>query len=179
MSSHVIIKNSAVIDGALATNREQDQLDALEQGFKGVINFEQVRVEDIITLTARLAQVLAAEADFLEKMQVGKIADLQKEKIMLTNALALIKKQLPQDESFLSTLEAEQVQSLKEVITVFNVILEENYTRLNTARMVNQRVVEAVTEVVREHTQQDAYDDKGKMNSAASESMPISLNKKI
>lgn len=159
--------------------REQETMDAVKKGFEGVIDFQQVRAEDIITLTARLAQVLAEEADYLEKMQVSKIAALQKEKVMLTNALALIKKQLPKERAFMDSIDPQEAESLREVIMVFNEILEENYQRLNMARLVNQRVVEAITDVVKEQTRQDAYDGKGQVGNAATESVSISLNEKI
>lgn len=176
MSKDVLIEKSPL---TIDEQKEKETMEALEEGFKGVIDFHQVRAEDVITLTARLAQVLAEEADYLEKMQVSKIAALQKEKVMLTNALSLVKKQLPKDGSFMKSLEAEQAESLREVIVVFNEILEENYNRLNMARQVNQRVVEAITDVVKEQNMQDAYDGKGKAGGAHGDSVPISLDKKI
>ena len=159
--------------------KEQETIEAVKQGFDGMIDFHQVRAEDILTLTARLAQVLAEEADHLEKMQVHKIAPLQKEKILLSNALALIKKQLPKDGSFMDQLEPEEAENLRDVITVFNEVLEENYSKLSMARAVNQRVVEAITEAVQETSSQDAYDDSGSTGGQGGQSMPLSLDKHI
>jgi hypothetical protein len=144
-----------------------------------VIEYQTLHAEDIISLTARLAQVLAQEADYLEQMQVEKIAPLQEEKVLLTNALALIRKQLPEDGSFLASLDADEAARLREVITVFQAICEENYNRLNMARMVNQRIVEAVTEVVRDKTHPEAYDGKGNAGHGAQEGTALSLDKRI
>jgi hypothetical protein len=117
MSKDVLIEKAPL---NIDEQREKETIEAVKEGFDGVIDFHQVRAEDIITLTARLAQVLAEEADHLEKMQVSKIAPLQKEKILLSNALALIKKQLPNDGSFMDMLEPEEAESLRDVIAVFN-----------------------------------------------------------
>ncbi len=176
MSKDVLIKKAPLSSDE---QREKETIEAVKEGFDGVIDFHQVRAEDIITLTARLAQVLAEEADYLEKMQVSKIAPLQKEKILLSNALALIKKQLPKDGSFMDMLEPEEAESLRDVITVFNEVLEESYTKLSMARAVNQRVVEAITEAVKETAGQDAYDGSGNAGAHGSDAMPLSLDKRI
>lgn len=176
MSKDVLIKKAPLSSDE---QREKETIEAVKEGFDGVIDFHQVRAEDIITLTARLAQVLAEEADHLEKMQVSKIAPLQKEKILLSNALALIKKQLPKDGSFMDHLDPQEAESLRDVITVFNEVLEESYTKLSMARAVNQRVVEAITEAVKETSGQDAYDGSGNAGAHGSDSMPLSLDKRI
>jgi hypothetical protein len=102
--------------------KEAETIAAVQQGFKGVVDFHRVRAEDIVMLTARLAQLLAEEADHLEQMQVTKIAALQKEKMLLTNALELIKKKLPKDGSFQAALTQEERDDLQNVVTVFNEI---------------------------------------------------------
>jgi hypothetical protein len=43
--------------------------------------------------------------------------------------------------------------------------------RLNMARLVNQRIVEAVTEAVKEQSGQEAYDEKG--NAAGAHKGPM------
>lgn len=154
-------------------------IDALHKELDGAVDFHQLRVEDIIHLSARLAQVLAQEADLLERMQVGKIAGLQKEKTMLTNALELTKKQVAKRPEILEDIDEETRENLREIVTVFNQVLEENYRRLNTARLVNQRIVQAITEVVSEQASRDGYDQKGHGGRAGADAVCVTLDEKI
>jgi predicted nucleotidyltransferase len=43
----------------------------------------ELKIQDVITLTARLAQLLAEEVDLLGEMKVQKIEALQKEKLFM------------------------------------------------------------------------------------------------
>jgi hypothetical protein len=58
-------------------------------------------------------------------------------------------------------------------------VLEESYTKLSMARAVNQRVVEAITEAVKETAGQDAYDGSGNAGVSGNDSVPLSLDKRI
>lgn len=135
-------------------------------------------VNDIIALTARLAQVLAQEADLLQEMKVSKIADLQKEKLVLTAALEVQKRQFDKDPSLMDGVTQEEKEDLKAVVGIFNTILEENHRRLLMAKEVNQRVVEAITEVVTETSNQGVYNDKGTADGSG-HALSVTLNKTI
>ena len=52
-----------------------------KSGNKEVIDF---KAQDVVMLTARLAQLLAEEVDLLTEMKVKQIDSLQKEKISVT-----------------------------------------------------------------------------------------------
>jgi len=134
---------------------------------------------ELIMLTARLAQVLAREADLLAEMKISRITELQDEKIRLTNALESIKKQLNKEPELLDEISDEQREDLYQVITLFDEILNENYTRLNTARLVNQKIIEAISEVVCESAKNDMYDHKGTANTHAAESISLTLNQRV
>ena len=136
-------------------------------------------VNDIIALTARLAQVLAQEADLLQEMKVSKIADLQKEKLVLTAALEMQKKQLDKNPELIQGATEEEREDLRSVIGIFDTILAENHRRLLMAKEVNQRIVEAITDVVTEVSNQGVYNDKGAPDMVGRDALSVTLNKTI
>lgn len=144
-----------------------------------VLDAEQTRAADLIVLTARLAQLLAEEADLLESMKISKITDLQNEKTMLTNALEAMKKHISKHPEIMDELSAQERDDLESVVKIFNEILEENYHRLTMARAVNQRVVQAITEVVQEATKGDVYDRTGITGKPTVDSVSVTLNEKV
>lgn len=164
---------------ANAYEEEMKTINATAQEMPAGIDLERVKVGDVIALTARLAQILAEEADHLESMKISKVADLQHEKIMLTNALDVIKKQVAKHPQLLAEMDEQDREDLTQVITVFHQILEENYKRLNMARAVNQRIVEAITDVVRDQSLKDSYDHKGQSQKPVTQSLSVTLNEKI
>ena len=126
-----------------------------------VIDVTRIRIPDVITITARLAQLLAEEADLLESMKISKIADLQNEKKILVDALDAMKTQIRRQPVLLEEISDDERDDLFEVVSVFNQILEENYRRLTMARAVNAEVVQVITEAVQEASRKDIYDRKG------------------
>lgn len=139
----------------------------------------KIKVQDVITLTARLAQLLAEEVDLLTDMKVSRIEALQQEKIFLTNALEAQRKLLDRNPHLVETIPSQDKQDLKEVIEVFNNILEENHRKLLIAREVNHKIVQAITSVVKESTLSRVYDGKGVTGTAPFETLSVTLNKHI
>lgn len=143
------------------------------------VDVSSIDVNDIIAVSARLAHILAQEADLLEDMKVSKIAGLQEEKRLLTNALEAMKKQVAKDRSIVEDITQEERENLVNVVTVFNEILDENYRRLAMARAVNHKIVQAITEVAQESTKNDLYDRKGESNKTGMESVSVTLNEHV
>ena len=135
-------------------------------------------VNNIIAQTARLAQVLAEEADQLEAMNIKKVGYLQKEKLLLTGALEREKKLLDRYPASLTSMTEEDKQDLRSVMEIFNVILAENYRRLLVAREVNGRVVDAISDAVNEATANSVYDKKAKPDHVARENLSVTLDEK-
>jgi hypothetical protein len=139
----------------------------------------EIKIRDVITLTARLAQLLAEEVDLLSAMKVSKIAALQKEKIFLTNAIEAHRKMLVKHPGFSETIPSQDKHDLKEVMGVFKDILEENHRKLLLAKEVNHKIVQAITDVVKEKTQSKVYSASGVTGAAAFESVSVTLNETI
>jgi flagellar biosynthesis/type III secretory pathway chaperone len=138
-----------------------------------------VKVQDVITLTARLAQLLAEEVDLLSEMKVSKIEALQQEKLFLVSALDAQRKLIDRHPHLLDTIPSQDKKDLQEVVEVFNTILEENHRKLLLAKEVNHRIVQAITAVVKESTQSKVYDGKGYTGAAAFETVSVTLNKTV
>lgn len=118
-------------------------------------------VPDLIALTARLAQVLAQETDLLDEMKVSQIEGLQKDKIALVNALEQQKRIIERHPELLDEINADDWDDLQQVVAIFSEVQEENYRKLMIARAVNQKMVEAIRDVVTEQQKQFVYDENG------------------
>lgn len=139
----------------------------------------KLRIQDVITLTARLAQLLAEEVDLLGGMKVSQIEALQQEKLFLVSALEAQRKLVDRNPSLLETIPSQDKKDLEEVVEVFNNILEENHRKLLMAREVNHKIVEAITAVVKENSQTKAYGLTGMTNNKPYETLSVTLNKTI
>jgi len=137
---------------------------------------EKINAPDIINLTARLAQLLAEEADLLTHMNIGKIGELQQEKMFLTGALESHRRLLVKYPHLKETISHQERQDMEGVVQVFEDILTENHRRLLIAREANRRVVNTITKVVRENATSSVYDASGIRGALGSETLSVTLN---
>lgn len=137
---------------------------------------QALNIRDVITLTARLAQLLAEEVDLLAAMKIAKIQDLQKEKQFLIGALESHKKLVRKHPHLIDTIPSRDKHDLEAVVHVFEDILQENHSKLVVAREVNQRIVQAIAEVVKETSNSRIYNGQGTAGTFGSESLSITLN---
>ncbi|MCI5050031.1 MAG: hypothetical protein MRY32_06830 [Rickettsiales bacterium] len=135
-------------------------------------------VDDLIAVTASLARLLAKEADLLEEMKIQEMADLQDEKLGLVEVIQQMKGYMDRHPEIINALNVQERDDLRQVVTIFQQILDENYRRLSMARAVNQKVVQAIKEVVHETSASDAYDKKGAANHSE-DGVSLSLNEKV
>ncbi len=140
---------------------------------------ENFRAQDVVMLTARLAQLLAEEVDLLTDMKVKKVEALQNEKIFLTNALEAQRKLIERHPYIIDTIPSRDKKDLEDVAQVFQNILEENHRKLLLAKEVNHKIVQAITEVVKETTQSRTYNGSGYTGQAAFNNLSVTLDKTI
>lgn len=139
---------------------------------------QSINMENVMALVARLAQILALEVDYLEEMDVKAIDPLQNEKKWLTKAIELQLKRVQKFPYLLEEITDEEREDFRELVMVFNEIKMENNRRLIAAKEVNERVVQAITEVVNEHNQKPNYDIKGKPETKI-DSVSVTLNEQV
>lgn len=137
------------------------------------------RAQDVVTLTARLAQLLAEEVDLLGEMKIKKIEELQKEKTFLTNALEAQRRVIERHPYVIDTIPSTDKNDLQKVFEVFQDILEENHRKLLLAKEVNHKVVQAITDVVKETTQSRTYNGSGYTGAAAFNTLSVTLNQTV
>ncbi len=142
-------------------------------------NVHDFRVHDVITITARLAQLLAEEVDLLGDMKVKKIEALQNEKNFLTNALEAQKKLIDRHPHLMETIPSTDRKDLAEIASVFEDILAENHRKLLLAKEVNHKIVQAITDVVKETTQSRTYNGGGFTGAASFNTLSVTLNQTI
>ncbi len=138
-----------------------------------------IQMQDIITLTARLAQIMAEEVDLLKQMNLKKIAALQEEKLFLTQALEANKKLLKRHPDLSEQIPSRDKADLAEVVEVFEAILEENHRKLQMAKEVNQQVVNAIREAVREQASTRCYNSNGQRPMNPYAAVSVTLNQAI
>lgn len=139
----------------------------------------EFRFQDVITVTARLAQLLAEEVDLLNEMKVSKIETLQHEKIFLTNALDAQRKFIEQNPYIKEQISAQEKRDMAKISEVFQNVLAENHKKLLLAKEVNFQVVRAIRDVVKENTQSRTYNGSGYTGAAAFSTLSVTLNKMI
>jgi flagellar biosynthesis/type III secretory pathway chaperone len=148
---------------------------------QAAIPVEGINVDNIIALTARLAQVLAQEADYLSEMKVSEIEPLQKEKLILVAALEKHKKMIEHNPQWLDAVDPEAVEDLRQVVDIFNAVRDENFYRLTLAREVNHKIIEAIKEVALEDSRKKGYTASGESepHMPRDNVLSVTLDKKI
>lgn len=136
-------------------------------------------VPDIITMTARLAQVLASEVDLLQGMKMKEVAELQEEKRTLTSALEQQKSIVRISPEVMGSVSDDEKLELSQVVELFNTVLKENHRQLVIAREVNQRVVNAITDAVNEKSGNPVYTAYGTQQAPRNAGISVTLNETI
>ncbi len=160
-----------------------DEVEATEDETDGAFepftfDDNRIDVESVIALTARLAQVLAQEADYLGEMKIRDVGRIQREKTQLLEALEAQKRYIDRNPELLDEMDDNECLELAQIVEIFNKVLAENHRRLLVAREVNARVVEAIAEVVQEASKGARYDENGHCE-RDSRTVSMSLNQTI
>jgi len=119
------------------------------------------RVDDVIALVAKLAQVLSDEVECLRAMRIKDVQALQADKYRIISALEAVKLEVSRSPSLISNLSDNEKDSLRSVMKLFEQIMLKNFCQLQLAREVNTQVINAMREVVAEKTSTRAYDSSG------------------
>lgn len=138
-----------------------------------------LNVPALVTVTARLAQIMAEEVDFLEDMKISSIADLQPEKLRLTVLLDKQKHMIERHPELLANLTPEDKEKLHNVAKIFVSVLGENHKRLLLAKEVNLCVVKAIKEVVTDSSTNRYYSGSGEHEIWQPDSISVTLNKTV
>src|SRR5690606_6816188 len=97
----------------------------------------------------------------------------------LVGALEAQRKLIDRNPELTETIPSQDKKDLQEVVDVFNGILEENHRKLLMAKEINHKIVQAITDVVKQSTRSKVYDGKGTTAQAPYETLSVTLNKTI
>lgn len=140
---------------------------------------QPVELRDMIAVTTRLAQILAEEVDCLDEMRVHDIEKLQDEKRKLSRTLELMKREIERRPDIRRGFVAEEVEVFRQVSEIFDEVLQENHRKLLIAKEINFRVVQAISDVVREESVRAGYNRRGAADGHRDATPSVSLNKTI
>lgn len=179
MEPTTLQQDNSPADEALTMLAQQDTLAdevALTQAMAAANDLHQDRLDVNVLklLISRLAQILAQEVDLLDAMNILAIGGLQDEKKALIDALEKQKKMIARRARLLRALSEDEREDLRELVHLFEAVMQENYKRLLVAREVNSKVVAAITDLANENARQCFYTNKGHHGGDPSVSLSMS-----
>jgi hypothetical protein len=140
---------------------------------------EEVMVDELLVVSARLTALLQEESQLLKRMQVGKIGPMQDEKLKLIAWLEAQQKMLMLKPQMKQVLQDNERFQLEEASAALSAAMNDNVHQLSIARAVNSKVVEAVMEALRQQQQVPGYTSLGAAKGAApSGALPVNINQK-
>lgn len=131
-------------------------------------------LDDLMDVTARLADVLEEETIYLRNMEVDALAKLHDKKTELLLMLEAYQRLLKSQPDLLKSADAEKLAQFAELSEDLTAVVEENFRRTAVARAVNQRVVQTIIETVSEQNRPGTYNRYG--NSSLKQDLSLSFN---
>lgn len=135
-------------------------------------------LDDLMDVTARLADVLEEETRYLRRMELDAMSKLQAKKLELTLVLEGYQKLLKAEPDLLKSADAEKLAQFAELSEELTEIMEENFRRTAVARAVNQRVVNTIMETMSESSRPGTYNRAGTSNLKQDMALSFNLNHK-
>ncbi len=135
-------------------------------------------IDEMMDVTARLADLLEEETRCLRAMEMDALAKLHEKKLELTLMLEGYQKLLKSKPDLLKGADAEKLDEFARLSEDLTEVLEENFRRTAVARAVNQRVMQTIVDTISEHHRPATYNRYGTNHVQADMPMPLNLNQK-
>lgn len=139
-------------------------------------------IENLISVTAGLIDVMNRELEFLNAMQPQDIRDLQAEKEDLARTYESYMTQIKADPRVLKECEATVKNRLANVTSAFQVTLSENERALRAVKTVSERLLNVIVAAVADKQAGHAYAANGAMGAGTlkpSQSLPFAVNQSL
>ncbi len=139
-------------------------------------------IEKLISVTARLIDVMNRELEFLKKMQPQEIRELQADKEDLARAYELSILEIKANPELLNQCGAPLKSRLEEVTGTFNATLTENERSLRAVKSVSERLLNVIVNAVAEKQSGAAYSSSGMIGSGAmgpNQSLPFAVDQSL
>lgn len=125
-------------------------------------------LDDLIVITARLADLLAHENEILHSMRPSAIRELQKDKADLVQSYERRMRLVREDPTILASAPPALREKLLTMTTAFETVLEENERSLRSVRAVSERVMKVIVDAATEQQLgAPAYSSAGVMAAAS------------
>ena len=134
---------------------------------------QRITMDDVLQATIALKQILTKETESLRLMKIKELGTLQQEKERLTKLLESYQAILRKNPKALGELSEAAREDLEIEIEEFVQVVDDNYRRVSVARAVNQRIVQAILDVMTEQQHAGTYTKRGK---SAAPNIALSFN---
>ena len=135
-------------------------------------------VNELMDITLRLSDLLAEESALIDAMRFKELPRLHEEKMKLTTVLETYQQVIAADPSFVKRADEKTREELllRTDDLAFNV--EDNFRKVSVARAVNQRVMQAIADVVNEQHRPGTYGRNGQTTSTQDLALSVNLNQR-
>jgi methionine-rich copper-binding protein CopC len=120
-----------------------------------------IAINEVLAVTARLGDLLRRESEFLRQMNISAAAGLQDEKLKLTSWLEAQQKLINVKPELRDLITEEERLAIEELAVEFNDAVADNFQQVSIARMINQKVVQAMTDALRDTQHPTIYNAQG------------------
>jgi hypothetical protein len=132
--------------------------------------------EEMMAVVVRLAEILEQESTMIMKMNTNSMGQLHPEKLRYTQMLESYQALLRARPDIIEDLPDEVRDRLLNVIAGFSSIMEHNFRQVAAAKIVNQRVVQAITDSIAGQQHLTVYNKTGNHFYAGAQQSGISIN---
>jgi hypothetical protein len=144
------------------------------QGFEpALLTFN---VEELMAVSIRLAEILNEESALLAAMDISGMAKLHPEKLKLTQILESYQALLRAQPDVMEDVPDAMREKLVQVIVGFGQVMEHNFRQVTTAKVVNHKVVQAITDSLAEQQHLTVYNKTGNHFRAGVQMSGVSIN---
>lgn len=135
-------------------------------------------VNEMITLTNRLSDILVEETKLLASMKVKEISPFQEEKMQLGRKLESFQRMLAADDTAARTLPIDHKEALLIASENLYEKIDDAMYRTSIAQQVNQRVMQVFVEAMAEQQRLGVYGNQGRMDTATDKTISVNLNER-
>lgn len=133
-------------------------------------------VEELMAVSIRLAEIMDEESKLLAAMDINGMAKLHPEKLKLTQILESYQAFLRAQPDVMENVSSDMREKLLKVIIGFGQVMEHNFRQVTTAKVVNHKVVQAITDSLAEQQHLTVYNKAGQHFRAGAQMSGVSIN---
>jgi flagellar biosynthesis/type III secretory pathway chaperone len=135
-----------------------------------------MNINELMHATLRLSDLMAEEATMLDTHRYGDIAKLQEEKLRLTGLLESYQHVMATDPNFLKSIDGETREELLLRTDDLAYNVEDTFRKVSVARAVNQRILQAIRDVMSEQHSPGVYGRNGAASLSGDVALSMNLN---